>query len=177
MSVSPIEAGAGLLLLFFLPGLALTLAVFPEWRLRGAEGPERLAMTTALSVTMSVALTVVVGFGLLALPGGFSAAWSDPLLEEVLAVVTIAGAVLAWRRGRFAREPPRPSPAPEAPDEDGAWPAVRALEGLAREERRVRHALRIGPETAETARLRQRLAELEEERRRITDARRADLAE
>jgi len=86
--LSVVEGVAGGLLLFFVPGYALTKAVFPEWRVRGRNAGRRLVEVVTLSFVTSIGLTVVVGFGLLDLaPGGFSAAWSDPLLEAALAAV------------------------------------------------------------------------------------------
>src|SRR5579859_7954789 len=121
MSVSPVEAGVGLLLLFFLPGLALTQAIFPEWRLRGEAAIERIVTTGALALVLSVALTVVVGFGLLNLPVGFSAAWSDPLLEEILAGIAILGAFVAWRRGAYRRIAPAPPAIESLPGDADGW--------------------------------------------------------
>ena len=101
------EGVAGGLLLFFLPGYAVTKALFPEWRVRGPEGGRRLLETVTLSFVTSVGLTVVVGFGILDLvPGGFAATWSDPVLEGALAAVALVGFVAAFFRGAFARTPP-----------------------------------------------------------------------
>src|SRR5271156_4009889 len=103
MTVFPVEALAGLLLVFVLPGLAVARALFPEWRFRGAEGLPHLVETAALTIVLSVALTILVGFGLLNTPAGFSASWSDPVLEIILAGITVAGFVVAGYRGAFSR--------------------------------------------------------------------------
>ena len=152
------EGIVGGLLLFFVPGYALTKALFPEWRVRGRDGGRRLLEIVTLSFVVSLGLTVLVGFGILNLaPGGFAAVWSDPLLEAVLAAVTVVASVVAFNRGAFARTPPE-GPALAA-SEEGAWDLSRELERLARDERRLQHAIRVssGP-PSETARL---TAELE----------------
>jgi hypothetical protein len=114
-SVNAAEAVAGLALVYFLPGFGLARATFPEWRFRGPEGTVRLIETLALSLFGSVAVTVVVGFGLLNAPVGFQATWSDPVLFEALAGVSAIALVAALLRGAFARVPPS-APAPR----DGA---------------------------------------------------------
>lgn len=177
MSVSPIEAGVGILLLFVLPGLTLTQAIFPEWRFRGEVAIERAVTTAALALVLSVSLTVVVGFGLLNLPVGFSAAWSNPLLEMVLAVVALAGAIVAWRRGAYRRVPPAAPPIESLAGDDDGWAAIRGLEALAREERRLKHAIRTAPSDGEAARLRSRMDEVQAEMRRLGEERRGQLAQ
>ena len=138
------QAVAGALLLFFVPGYAVTKALFPEWRVRGAAGARRLLEEVTLSFVTSIGLTVVVGFGILDLaPGGFSAAWTDPLLEVALAAVALVALVVAVVRGAFARVPPSGAPTEEVPGEEGAWELSRELERLGRDERRLEHALRV----------------------------------
>ena len=143
-AVADLETAAGLLLLFFLPGYAVAKATFPDWRVRGAGGRVRLVELVALSFVLSVALTVLAGYALLVgNPTGFSADWSDPLLEGILAGIALAGFAGALARGGFDRIPPTPHPAPaEDPGGEGAWELERALDELAREERRILHRLR-----------------------------------
>lgn len=149
--VAVVEGVVGGLLLFFVPGYAVTKAVFPEWRVRGVEGPRRLLEVVTLSFVASIGLTVVVGFGTLGLaPGGFSAAWSDPLLEGVLAAVAAVAFLGSIFRGAWSREPPR-APAPTGVSEEGAWELSRKLETLDRDERRLRHALRLAPASSTDA--------------------------
>ncbi|HEY6237938.1 MAG TPA: hypothetical protein VIZ68_01975 [Thermoplasmata archaeon] len=175
--VSAPQAVAGVLLLFVLPGLTTAKALFPEWRLRGPERLLRSVELGTLSLVLSVGYTVLLGFGLLNLPVGFSAAWSDPLLEELLAIVTLGGFIVGWARGAYRKEPP-PAPAPEtSPGEDGAWEVVRSLEILAREERRIRHALRVDATGPTAAGLRAELDRVQAETRRLGDERGALLAE
>jgi len=153
-------AVVGGLLLFFLPGYALTRSLFPEWRLRGPDGPRHALETVTLAFVTSVGLTVLVGFGILDLaPGGFSAAWSDPLLEGCLAAVAAVAFVVALLRGAWSRVP-LPERVPSPPNgEEGAWEISRELERLDGEERRLRHALRVAPaSSSESARF---AAELE----------------
>jgi len=153
--VSIAEGIVGGLLLFFVPGYAVAKALFPEWRVRGPEGTRRLLELLTLSFVTSVGLTVVVGFGILSLAtGGFAAAWSDPLLEAALAAVALLGFAVAIARGAFARTPPTVPAGPEVPGEEGAWELSRDLERLARDERRLRHALRVSAlSPSDTARL------------------------
>jgi hypothetical protein len=161
--VSLAEAVVGGLLLFFVPGYAVTKALFPEWRVRGPEGARRLLETMTLSFVASIGLTVLVGFGILDLaPGGFSAAWSDPILEGALALVAGVAFIASVVRGAWSREPPRaPTPSPE----EGAWELSRELERLGRDERRLQHALRVARgSTAEEARLSAELESVKAER-------------
>ncbi|HTS32889.1 MAG TPA: DUF1616 domain-containing protein [Thermoplasmata archaeon] len=142
MSANAPELVAGILVLFFVPGYTLTKATFPEWRIRGSVATLRLLEVVTLSFVTSLALTVLVGYGLLtAGPDGFQAFWSDPLLETILAVIAAAAFAAGWFRGAYAREPPRPA-AGEAEEGSPPWAVVHELDELRREERRVRHSLR-----------------------------------
>lgn len=163
MSASGAEIVVGVLLLFFVPGYALTKATFPEWRIRGGVAVLRLVEVATLSFVTSVALTVLTGYLLLAaIPGGFQAYWSDPILEAILAAVASVGLVVGWVRGAFAREPPRPV-SPEPVDEGGTWPLVQRLETLRREERRLRHGLRrAASDSPEARRLRDELEQVQD---------------
>lgn len=144
-SVNAAEAVAGLALTFFLPGFALARATFPEWRFRGPNGAVHLLETLALSLFGSVGMTVVLGFGLLNSPVGFGATWSDPVLFELLAGVTLVGFVAAVLRGAFSSIPPSaPTLEPEG-EPDRPFETIRVLEGLKAEERRLRHRLRVLP--------------------------------
>jgi len=160
------EAIAGGLLLFFVPGYAVTKAAFPEWRVRAADGGRRLLEVVTLSFVTSIGLTVVVGFGLLDLaPGGFAAAWTDPVLEASLAAVALVAFVAAYVRGGFSATPPKASRPSEGSGEEGAWEISRELERLGRDERRVRHELRAGSKSpSESAQLRAELDAIESER-------------
>jgi len=154
--LATVQGIAGALLLFFVPGYAVAKALFPEWRVRGVGGTRRLVELVTLSFVASIGLTVVVGFGILDLaPGGFSATWSDPVLEVSLAAVAFVAFVVALARGAFARTAPAPSRAKEgAEDEEGAWELSRELERLGRDERRLEHALRVSSQNpSESARL------------------------
>ncbi|HKN06835.1 MAG TPA: DUF1616 domain-containing protein [Thermoplasmata archaeon] len=177
-AVNIAESLAGGLLLFFVPGYAVTKALFPEWRVLGPDGARRLLEVVTLSFVTSIGLTVVVGFGILSLaPGGFAAAWSDPVLEAALAAVTVLGFAAAFARGAFARAPPTAPPAPTAPGEEGAWEVSRELERLGRDERRLEHALRVSHENpTETARLTAELESLRAEREAIRRQREEEYA-
>lgn len=177
MAVNGAEVVVGLLLLFFVPGYALTKATFPEWRIRGRSAILRLLEIVTLSFVLSVVLTVVVGYFLLAAsPSGFQAYWSDPALEVGLAVIAAVAFAVGWLRGAYAAEPP-PVGTPEGPDERGAWEVSRELERLGREERRLNHQLRVsGSDPATASRLREELDRIAEERAEIQRRREAEYA-
>lgn len=132
------ETIAGGLLLFVLPGLTIARALFPEWRFRGPGGPRRALETTTLAFVLSVALTVLVGAVLLGVaPGGFSAAWSDPFLEAVLAAITVIAFAVGLLEGAYQRRPAARGLAEAGPGDEGAWELTRELDRLRREESRL----------------------------------------
>jgi hypothetical protein len=176
MTVSPIEALLGILLVFVLPGLGAARALFPEWRFRGPDGLVRVIETAALALVLSVSLTILVGFGLLNTTGGFSASWSDPALEAILAAITVAGFALAVLRGAFSRVAPAPRPLEPLGGEGGGPESLRQAEDLLREERRLRHALRVSGDAANTARLQDDLTRVRAEARRLGSAREEEYA-
>jgi len=165
-ALAPVEALAGGLLLFFVPGYAIAKASFPEWRVRGEGGLPRLVELVTLSFVLSVVLTVLVGYGLLNLaPGGFAASWSDPVLEAVLAAVAVVALVVAVLRGAFARVPPVTRLTEADSGAEGAWELSRELERLSRDERRLEHALRASSrDSNERSRLTQELESVRAER-------------
>lgn len=144
-----VEALVGLLLVFLLPGYALTKATFPEWRVRGEVAALRVAEFVALSLVLSVVTTILVGFLLANGPGpGFSSSWSDPVLEVVLAAITLLALAVGAARGAFARVPPTAPPLEPSPGSDDGWALIVRLETIDRERRRAEHQLRraSGPE-------------------------------
>ena len=137
------EALAGVLLLFFLPGLGLVLAVFPEWRLHGPGSARTVLEAITLSFVLSVALTVLVGYLLLqAAPGGFQAYWTDPVLEVSLAAVAAVGFAVGAVRRAFPQG--TEAPVPPSRGEEGAWELDRRLEHLGRRERSLERAIARG---------------------------------
>ncbi len=171
------EAIVGGLLVFFVPGYAITKAVFPEWRVRGAQGARRLLEIGSLSFVLSVVLTVLVGYLLLVgSPGGFRAYWTSPVLEASLAGVALVGFAAAIARGGFAREPPSPRPLEPSGGEEGAWELSRRLEELGRTERRLEHDLRT-EKGAKDARLRAELEAVRAESAALRAEREAQYAE
>lgn len=153
----------GGLLIFLLPGYAITKAVFPEWRVRGATAALRATEILTLSFVLSVGVTILVGFALLNLPGpGFAASWNDPVLELLLGGVTFAALALGVIRGAYRTDPP-PAPALEpSPGSDDGWALIARLEAIDRERRRAEHALRrAGSQDAE--RWRSAISELDAE--------------
>jgi MFS family permease len=170
-----LQAIAGGALLFFVPGYAVSRAIFPEWRLRGPEGTRRALETVVIAFVLSIVLTVLVGYLLLsAAPGGFSAAWSDPLLEAALAAVAAVAAAVAWLEGAFARTPPAPRRLEERPGEEGAWELTRDLDRLRGEERKLLRRLRAGDDPGAAPALRARLEEIERAREERLRAREAE---
>jgi hypothetical protein len=160
-SVNALEAAVGLALIFFLPGFGIARATFPEWRFRGPSGTLRLLETLSLSLFGSVAMTVVVGFGLLNSPVGFWATWSNPLLFELLGGVTAVALAVAFVRGAFARVAPEGPRTEPAAGNEGAFETIRELDGLKAEQRRMRHRLRVLPrEDPERARVSDELERL-----------------
>jgi hypothetical protein len=169
------EIALGLALLFFLPGFAVSRALFPEWRFRG--GWIRVTEILTLSLILSVALTILIGFTLGNLPGAlFQASWSDPILEVILGGITIAGLAGAWVRGGLARVPPAPLRGPAAPGPDRPFELIRALDQLASQERGLRRRLRHSAAT-ERPRLEVEIRELQRRQATLLSAREADLAQ
>jgi hypothetical protein len=173
------EAVAGGLLVFFVPGFFLTRALFPEWRIRGPAAPRRLIETFTLSFVLSVTLTVLVGYLLLAVaPGGFQAYWTDPVLEAALSGIAVAAFAAGLLRHAFARTPPMTHPRAEAdPGGFDAWELTRALDRLGREERRLRHALRVAPGGPDEREIRERLEQVRSETEALRRHREAEYAE
>lgn len=177
MTVALPEAALGVLLLFVLPGLTWTQATFPEWRFRGPGAVERGVATAALAVLLSTGITVLVGFVLLNSAVGFSAAWTSPTLEGVLGGIAVAGAIVAAVRGAYSRTAPA-GPMPESPAvDDRSWTAIRDLEQLHREQRRLRHLRRTAADAAEVARVESRLREVDVAIEAVQEQRRGQLAE
>lgn len=173
------EIVAGFLLIFFVPGYALTKALFPEWRIRGAAALRRVTEVVTLSFVLSIVLTVLVGyFELTFAPGGFGAYWTDPVLEVSLFAVALVAFVLGLARGAYRTVPPVRAPSPLPKGEEGAFELTRQLDRVGREERRIRHALRVAPPAAaERDRLRSRLEELEREGAELERRREAEYAD
>ena len=144
------EAVAGGALLFFVPGFTVAKALFPERRVRGPDGVRWAIELVALALVLSVALTVVVGYGLLVgEPGGFSATWGNPLLESILAAIAAVAAFAGWLGGAYARHPP-PAPTGAEPGTEGVGALGGELDRLQRErlvlERELRSSTSADPE-------------------------------
>lgn len=168
------EVVIGLLLVFLLPGYALTKAIFPEWRVRGPTAALRAVELLTLSLVLSVVATILVGFVLANGPGpGFSASWSDPVLEVVLAALTLLALAVGAVRGAFAREPPAAPLLDPSPGSDDGWALVVRLETLDRERRSAQHHLRRAT-GAEVDRWRNVIAELDREAARLRTRREAE---
>ncbi len=177
-ALTDVEAVAGILLIFFLPGYAVTKAVFPEWRIRGPDAGLRAVEVATLSFVMSVAFAVFVGYLLLvASPGGFQAYWSNPVLEVILAALTVVGVMVAYARGAFSRVPPAGPTQAADTGEEGAWELLRELDRLAREERRLVHAIRrTASDAPELLRLNEQLARIRSAEESLRTRREAEYA-
>jgi Protein of unknown function (DUF1616) len=178
VTASPLEIFVGLLLVFALPGYAITKATFPEWRLRGPEALLRAVEIGTLSLVLSVTVTILVGFVLGNLPGNdFQAGWSDPLLEAVLAALTGIGLVAAGLRGAFRRLPPSAPVAEPDPGEEAPFALARALEADRREAQRLRHVMRtLKADDPQRARLGEELHAIERRTQERLAAREAEYA-
>ncbi|HEV2428471.1 MAG TPA: DUF1616 domain-containing protein [Thermoplasmata archaeon] len=177
MVLDTIEAWTGFLFVFFLPGFALTRAVYPEQR---AFRPLNLLIAlqqSVLAVVLSVVLTILVGFLWLGTPTGVQAHWTSPLLEASLGGVTLVGFAAAALRGSFARVPPSASRGEDAPGESHPLELVRALDRLARDERRLRNRLRVlGAGSSEADEIERSLKRLRGEADRLRAEREAEYA-
>jgi hypothetical protein len=174
-----VEVPIGFLLVLFVPGYAVTKALFPEWRIRGPEAYLRLIEIATLGFVLSVVLTVLVGYVLLVgAPSGFQAYWSAPVLEAALAGIALVAVAVGAARGAYARvPPPARAPAPSG-GEEGAWELTRELDRLAREERQLLRSLRGTASSAdEAARLRARLEEVRAHSQELGRRREAEYAE
>jgi hypothetical protein len=170
-----VEAVVGLALLFVLPGFAVARATFPEWRFRGPGGTVHLVETLTLSLVLSVALTIVIGFALLSSSAGFGATWSDPSIFVALAAVTAVGLVVALARGAFAAIPPAGPELPSERGNEGAFETIRELDGLVATERRLRHRLRVLPrDDPERSKVDRELADVVGRRAAVLAAREED---
>jgi hypothetical protein len=165
-------------LLFALPGYAWSRALFPEWRLRGRKALDHAVRLGTLSFVWSLAILVVVGSTLSELPSlGFSAAWSDPRLELLLAGLTLIGFAAAALRGAFSPTLPGAEP-PPGRGEGSPLPTLRQLDRLAREENRLRRALRRSPAGSEgRSRLEEELDRVRARSESIRRARQEEYAE
>ncbi len=168
MSASALETVAGVLLVFVVPGLAWTFAIFPEWwPVRGYAAALKVG---TLGFVLSIAFTVIAGYALLSLsPAGFAASWSDPVLETVLALIAAVGAAVAAAQRWLRPSSAAGSPA-DSPDDTDPWVIDRRLERLAQEAAALRRAGRSAS-AEERRKIHERLEEIRSESRRIAAAR------
>ena len=178
MSVALPQAVVGILLVFVLPGFTIAKATFPERRIRGADGLIWGVELVAITLVLSVVVTILVGFALLvAGPSGFAADWSDLSLEAGLAVISVVAGAIGLVRGSYSSVPPTGPTLEPAHGAEGAWEEIRAMEGLVREERRWMHRLRTsGTGSPEHASIERELETVRAEIRRRREAREADYA-
>lgn len=176
MVLDTLEAIAGGALVFVLPGLALNRALFPDWRYRGPSASTRAVETAVMSLFGSVALTVLVGFALANGPGlSFRAGWSDPVLEAVLAGITVALVGIAALRGAFRAEPPTAPPPEPAPGEANGWERLGEFGRVEERLRSARRALVTARSAAEQDRWRAEVRALETERDALRQRREVEL--
>ncbi len=150
--MNPLVVVGGLLLLFFLPGFLLLVALFPNHRWFGPFHPFALpALSVALSAVILVLLGSVLGF----LPGGVGGrGWFQgnqtgaPVIEATLAFWCLAFFAIAWQRGAFPLLMRNRALAPEVEPtgwrERGEPAEVTLLRDLRLEEDRLRReAIRV----------------------------------
>ena len=172
------ESVVGGLILFFVPGFFVARALFPEWKFRGPGALMRIVETVTLSFVLSLVLTVLAGYVLLsAAPGGFQSAWSDPVLEAILAGVAVVALGAAIARGAFSRAGPTVPRAASDAGEYDAWELSRELERLGREERHLEHALRATHGTEEARQIREHLEQVRAKTDELRRRREAEYAE
>jgi hypothetical protein len=179
MVLDTLEAIAAGALFFALPGLALTRAMFPEWRFSGPLALTRAIETATLGIVLSLVLTILVGFVLTFGPTqSFPAGWTNPLLETILAAIMALALVVAALRGAFSATPP-PAPALEpAPGADSPEAVLRELARLRQEAGTVHRALRRGGRSPEDlAELRSRLKSIDAEVELLQERRSAEYAQ
>jgi hypothetical protein len=173
------EALVGFLLVFVLPGFTIAKALFPEKRVRAAEGLLWAVELATLTVFLSVVLTILVGFALLNVtPGGFAASWTNPVLEVGLASIAAVGLVVGVLRGAYRTTPPEAPALEPSPGADDGWGLLRRLELAHRDERRLRHTLRRkGLTTAEEDRVHGELDRVTSEIQRLRQEREGQYAQ
>jgi hypothetical protein len=177
MAVDVLESIAGGLLVFVLPGFVWSRALFPEWPLRGPAASIRWVETLTLSFLMSVSMTIVIGSALSRNNTlDFSASWSAPTVEILLAAATAIGVVAAWLRGGLTwRGAPRAAGPSDEPDVTGT---LRDLDRIERDRIRARRALHDARgDPKKEAACRETLEELDLRARRIREHREAQIAD
>lgn len=130
-------------LYFFVPGYLLVKALWPEKRWKGPKAEMTAVEMVTAGFVSSLGLLLVIGF-VLGNTNAFQASEADPLLEEVLAALSLAFLALGWFRGAYAREPP-PAPSfvePVSAGEEDLAPTFSRFESLLREEREAQRSLR-----------------------------------
>ncbi len=155
---------AALALFFFLPGFVWVRALWPEKRFRGPEAVENVVEGLTAGFLLSLALTILIGFGLGNGPGTFQAAPSDPLLETILAILTAGGLAAGWLRGGWGPHSTAGGAEPSSPPEDLEG-TISRFEDMEAEERELSRALKGSRGAGEASGLRQRLADLRARRR------------
>ncbi len=163
-AVGTLFALFALVLFFFLPGFVWVRALWPEKRFRGPQGVENVVESLTAGFLLSLAFTILIGFGLGNGPGTFQAGPSDPLLETVLSILTLGGFAVGWLRGGWGLRVPGPGVVRAAPEEDLEEVLVR-FEAMEEEERELSRALRRAADGTEARSLHRRLADLQARRR------------
>jgi hypothetical protein len=165
---APWESAIGLLLVYFLPGFGITRAVFPERRVFRPWSAKDLLEQATASIVLSVGTTILVGYAWLGTSLGVQAGWNDPVIEVTLAVVAAVAFAVAAGRGSFSREPPPGPLRADVATESDPMELVHELERLSREERGLRHRIRVaGPGSKEAEPLAQELSRVRAEAARL----------
>jgi hypothetical protein len=177
MATNLLLAAAGLYVLYLAPGLGLAAALFPEKFHPRSDRWLAWMELAVLGVILSVSVTILWGELLQTIGPGFSASWSSPTLLLADGGTAAVGFSVGAIRGAFRSSKHEASLPSEAPGDLAAWPTLRELERMAREERRLTRALeRPGLENAERSVASQRLESIRAARERLRRAREAEYA-
>lgn len=170
-------AAVGLMLIFFLPGFAVTRALFPERRVFRPPSGKVLVEQLTSSVILSVAITILAGYVWLGTSVGFQVTWAQPRVEESLAAISGVGLAVAAARGSFARRTPQgPDLPPEAGHSD-PMALIRQLDELARRRRSLQHQRRIaGGDSPDSASIDEAIRRIDDEDRALRAQREEEYA-
>ncbi len=118
--------------------------------LRGAV--ELAVLSFVLSVVLTVLVGYLL---LSVAPGSFSATWTTPTLEVALAALAVVGFGVGAVRGAYSATPPLSRTPSALPGDEGAWELSQKLDRLAAERRAARRgpADTSGATSARLARL------------------------
>ncbi|HEV2519661.1 MAG TPA: DUF1616 domain-containing protein [Thermoplasmata archaeon] len=171
------QAAVGLMLIYFLPGFAVTRALFPERRVFRPTSAKVLVEQLTSSVILSVAITILAGYVWLGTSVGVQVTWAQPRVEESLAVISGVTLAVAAARGSFARRAPKgPDLAPESGHSD-PMAIIRQLDELGRRRRSLEHQRRVtGADSPDSVSIDEAIRQIDDEDRALRAQREAEYA-